>query len=422
MNHEEYKKRRNELMAAARAALSDGNMDTYNVSVKQVEELDDEYEAKSTAAANLRVLEGKAYNTVDGYAAAIGAVATETLNLSNHGMPGKHDLFDTVEYNQAFMEYVCRGTEIPKNLLRPNGMKNEAGPGTTVDGSAVIPTHLTTEIIREMKSYGALYAKVRKMNVQGGVEFPVLTLKPTASWIGETTPSKDQKIKADAKVSFSYFGLECKISQTLLASVVSMQEFESQFVQLSVEAIVEVLEKALFTGDGTGKMLGVLKDSRIPAANVVTMTAEEFGSYAAWKKKVFSKMRKSYRAGEFAMAQGSWDGYIDGMVDANGQPIGRVNYGISDGSGEAYRFCGKLVETVEDDVIANFDDAGTGDVVAVFWQPGNYAVNSNMQFTTVKWMDNDANEVKNKVMLICDGKLLDPYGVIVVKKAVKAEA
>lgn len=107
------------------------------------------------------------------------------------------------------------------------------------------------------------------------------------------------------------------------------------------------------------------------------------------------------------------------MVDKNGQPIGRVNYGID--GGETYRFCGKPVETVEDDIIANFDAAAKDDVVAVYFNPSDYAENSNGQFAAVKWMDHDDNTVKTKVLHICDGKLLDPNGVIIIKKGETAK-
>ncbi|MCI1113975.1 phage major capsid protein, partial [Stenotrophomonas maltophilia] len=90
-----------------------------------------------------------------------------------------------------------------------------------------------------------------------------------------------------------------------------------------------------------------------------------FKDWSEWKKKVFAKMPLAYKAGAvFLMASGTFEGYVDGMVDANGQPIGRVNYGIATGPQE--RFGGKDVILVEDDVIANYDDAATGDVVAVF--------------------------------------------------------
>ena len=316
------------------------------------------------------------------------------------------DPADTPEYREAFMNYVCRNTPIPMELRAVTG---------TEDASAVIPTTIMNEIIQKMESYGNIWAKVRKLNVQGGVNIPILSLKPTASWIGETTPSADQKIQANTNISFSYFGIECKIAQTLLANVTTLSMFQSLFVELATEAIVKGVEEAIIKGDGSDKPLGITVDSRVPSANKITLTAEEFGDWSAWKKKVFAKMKKAYRNGMFLMAQGTFDGYIDGMVDQNGQPIARVNYGIADG--EVYRFGGKTVETVEDEIIADYETAGSGDVVAVFVDLKNYGVNSNLQMTVEKWTDRDTNQLKNKAMMIVDGKLIDANGVLIIKKA-----
>ena len=316
------------------------------------------------------------------------------------------DHADTVEYREAFMNYVCRNTPIPMELRDAT---------STTDASAVIPTTMLHEIIREMDSYGNIWAKVRKLNVQGGVEIPVLSLIPTASWIGEDGPSADQKIQANTKISFSYFGIECKIAQTLLANVTTIEAFQSLFVTLATEAIVKAIEVAIIKGSGSGQPLGITVDGRVPNANKITLSAEEFGSWEGWKKKVFGKMKKAYRNGMFLMAQGTFDGYIDGMVDSVGQPIGRVNYGIE--GGEVYRFGGKTVETVEDDVIADYESASSGDVVAVFVDLNNYGVNSNMNMNVVKWTDHDNNQVKNKATMIVDGKLIDPNGVLIIKKA-----
>lgn len=315
------------------------------------------------------------------------------------------DKFDTPEYRNAFMEFACRGTAMPAEYRASTA---------TGDVGAVIPTTTVNEIIRRLASYGNLYAKVTKLNVQGGVNIPILSLKPTATWVGETTPSEAQKVGANDKISFSYFGLECKISQTLLVSVVTYDAFQQLFVPLAVEAIAQALDIAIISGEGTASPLGIVKDTRVPAENVITVTPAEIATWAGWKKKVFAKMKKSYRKGSFIMAQGTFDGYIDGMEDKNGQPIGRVNYGID--GGETYRFGGKFVETVEDDVIVPYETANEGDVIAVFVDLSNYVVNSNMQLTTVKWTDHDTNEVKTKVMLIADGKLADPNGVLIIKK------
>lgn len=422
MTREQYNTQRTKLMNDMRAAIDAGDTATANSCRDQVRALDNQWETEAQARADFAALQNSArsFTPADVTPAQTNA-APQMVKINNFGGQAAHtDPSETNEYRTAFMNFVCRGTEIPADLRASVApMLNVAATTTTTDAGAVIPTTITREIIREMKSYGNLYAKIRKLNVQGGVEFPILTLKPTASWIGESKSSDDQKLEAKTKVSFSYYGLECKIAQTLLAAVVTFEEFQQMFTQLAVEAIVAAKEKAIISGTGSGQFLGITKDTRVPAKNVVTLTPDEFTSYSAWKKKVMAKIPKAYRKGEFVMAQGTFDGYIDGMVDANGQPIGRVNYGI-DGE-ENYRFCGKTVDTVEDDVIPSYDDAATGDVVAVFFNPTDYAENSNGSFSTVKWTDHDDNTVKTKVLHICDGKLLDPNGVIIIKKGEAAK-
>lgn len=314
------------------------------------------------------------------------------------------DPTNSVEYRTAFMNFVCRGTAIPAEA--------RAEVTATTDVQAVIPTTILHEIVKEMGAYGEVYERVRHLNVQGGVQIPILSLKPTANWIGEKAPSESQKIEANDSVTFSYYGLECKVAQTLLVNVTTLEVFQREFATLAAEAMVRALEVAIFTGDGNGKPLGILNDDRVE--KVVTLTADEFESWADWKKKVFGQMKKAYRNGTFFMAQGTFDGYIDGMVDSNGQPIGRVNYGTADG--ETYRFGGKEVLTVEDDIIADYETAEAGAVVAVFGNLKNYGLNSNMTMQVVKWTDHDTNEVKNKAILICDGKIIDPHGFILIKK------
>jgi len=325
------------------------------------------------------------------------------------------DRHDTMEYRDAFMNYVCRGVTIPEEIRgeRTAAELRAAEFTSTEDVGAVIPTSTLKELIRKLDSYGAIYARVRKLNIQGGVRVPILTLKPVAKWVGEGA-SDDQKVKADEYVSFSFYGLECKIAKTLLASVVTYEMFQQEFVTLATEAIVKELEIAIFKGSGTGQLTGITVDTRVPAANKITISEADFRTWSGWKKQIFGKMKKAYRNGIFVMAQGTFDGYVDGMTDETGQPIGRVNYGITDG--ETYRFGGKTVETVEDDVIIGYDEAAVGDVIAVFFDPSNYAINSNMQLTVVRWTDHDDNKTKTKALLICDGKLLDPNGVLIIKK------
>ena len=393
---------------AAELENAESEIDTAELR-SQVEMLREEMDKRNTAA-ELRSANIAAVTSGAGIVrATTPAPVAETRSTE--------DYTDSVEYRTAFMEYVCRGTALPENV-RAQLRANEVT--TAAENEVVIPKTLMNEIIKKMDTYGNIWAKVRKLSVKGGIEFAISDLHPTATWIGETEVSEYQKLTIDQTISFNYYGLECRIAQTLLASVVTLEAFQRMFVPLATEAIVRALEKGVFTGTGTGQMTGILVDPRIPTENVITMTEAELGSWEAWHKKVKAKMKKAYRKGEFVMAQGSFDGYIDGMTDNNGQPVGRVNYGIN--GEEIQRFAGKNVETVEEDILPDFSTASAGDVVAVFIDFSNYAVNTNMQLSVVQWEDYETNQKKTRALIIADGKILDPYGVLIIKKGGSTKA
>ncbi|MDR0223274.1 MAG: phage major capsid protein [Oscillospiraceae bacterium] len=352
--------------------------------------------------------------TIETRGAALKAIAAgKGIRRDAFGGGEKTDPLDTKEYRDAFMNFVCRGTPIPPEL------RADTFTGVS-DASAAVPTALMEEIVREMKSYGELFEKVRKTNVPGGVRYPILSLKPVASWVTETAVSDQQKLQANTYVDFSFYALECRISQSLLTSVVTYDAFQREFIPLAVNALVQALEIGVIKGTGTGQMLGVVNDARVPSGNTVTMSDADFGSWAGWSKKVFAKMKKSYKNGVFVMAESTYQSWIDGMVDNNGQPTARVTFGM--GVPATYMFRGREVVTVEEDVIGSYDAAVTGDVVAVFFNPDDYAVNSNLELTVKQWEDPDNNLVKTKAIIIADGKLLDPNGVLIIKKGANPSA
>jgi len=318
------------------------------------------------------------------------------------------DKYDTVAYRKAFMNYVCRGAAIPTEF-------RAAETTTTADSGAVIPTSIMNEIIQKLESYGSIYAQVRKINVPGGMAIPVSDLKPVAHWIEEEKGSDDQKISSKSSVIFNYFGLECKISQSILANVVTLKMFTDLFIPMAAEAMVKAIEIAIFNGTGQGQPLGIIKDERVTTE--VTLAPEEYASWTGWHK-VKGKIKKAYRNGSFVMNQSTFDTGIDGMVDKNGQPIGRTNYGIN--GEETYRFMGKNVETVEDDVLPSWDDAAEGDVIAVFIKLSDYVINTNMEMRVDKWIDHDKNRVKNKCLMVVDGKAADTNGIVLIKKGIKS--
>lgn len=398
MTKEQYFNNRNGLMTTAKAHIAAGDIEAANKVMEEVKALDTQYEAEATAQANYTALEGSPVVPAQIQNLSFGPIGSEPHAPA--------DRFDSAEYRNAFMNYVCRGEQLPEQYR-----KNQAATTTAADTGAVIPTTTLREIIRNLRERGVIFNSIRHMNIQGGVEIPILDLMPTATWVGEGA-SDDQKQKANTTVSFKYYGLECKIAQSILVSVTTFEEFQDLFVELATEAVITAIEKGVFQGTGVGQMLGVCKDPRV--TNAVELTDAEFASFAAWKKKVFAKIPMKYQTGKFYMSLGTYEGHIDGMVDANGQPIARANYGLE--TGPRYRFGGKDVQPVESDVLPDFDTAGTGDVVAVFMDLKNYILNSNMTMTVVNWVDHDTNKKKTKVLLICDGKAADTNGILLIKK------
>lgn len=405
MNRKQYEAKRKELMDRLNDLMTAETVDqkAFDETKEKVEALDAQWEQYALNQANIAAL-----NDVAPSVAPVVDLTPAANRLA--AAPVVKDVYATDEYRTAFMNYFTRGEAIPEKF------RNEAKTTGLADlaGGAVIPTTIVREMIRELKVRGEIWAKVRKLNVEGGVEFPIADLMPVATWVGEGS-QEEQKLESKNKVSFNYYGLECKLAQSLLVSVVTIAEFEELFSQLAVEAIITALEKGVFNGTGSGQMKGILNETRIPAGNTIELTAADL-TWKGWKQKVFAKMPKAYRNGDFFMAQATFDAYIDGMTDEQGQPIGRVNYGI-DGA-ENYRFGGKVVTTVEDDVLKDWDTAASGDVIAVFGDLSKYGVNTNLEMRAVRWIDEDNNKVKNKVTMILDGKVLDPYGFLIIKKKV----
>ena len=325
------------------------------------------------------------------------------------------DPYASMEYREAFKAYVQRGTPIPENLTQRAG--GDAGPTVAADLGMIIPTTIMNEFIKKVsKVYGQLYSKVRKLNIQGGVKFPISDLKANFKWITETTPSGRQKA-GDVKeyVEFSYNIGEIRVSQTLLSQVVALQMFEDEIVRIMTEAYVEAMDKGIIAGTGAGQMLGILKDTRVTeqTGHIIEFTAEQFGNWEQWRKRLFSVIPLSKRGkGEFIFTASTVESNLLTMKDANNRPIykeaAELNVGESATDG---RFYGREVTMVEPDIVADFDTAGSGDVVGVYWIPDDYAINTNLAFGMKRYFDEDKNEWVNKGLTIVDGKILDPSGV-----------
>lgn len=333
---------------------------------------------------------------------------------------GAEDPYGTMEYRTAFKNYVQKGTPIPKDLIQRAG--GDPGPTVAADLGMIIPTTIMNEFIEKVsKVYGQLYSKVRKLNIQGGVKFPISDLKANFKWITETTVSARQKA-GDIKeyIEFSYNIGEIRVSQTLLSQVVTLSMFEQEIVRIMVEAYVEAMDKGIMSGTGNGQMLGILNDTRVTSQtdHIIEFTAAQFGDWEQWRKKLFSIIPLSKRGqGEFIFTAGTVEADLLTMKDANNRPIFKEATELNVGeSATAGRFYGREVTMVEPDIVADFETAKSGNVVGLYWIPQDYAINTNLAFGMKRYFDEEKNEWVNKGLTIVDGKMLDVSGIYIIKK------
>ena len=310
------------------------------------------------------------------------------------------------EYRQAFMAYMTRGAAIPAQFRSGDAIN-------TQDTGAAIPMTIINDVINTVrKRYGNLYSRVRKISVRGGVKYPIGALEASFKWITEATVSPNQSVGALDTVEFSYNTAEIRIAQTFLSQLLTLSSFEAELTRIIVIAYLKAMDKGIMKGTGNGQMLGVLNDPRV--TNTIKMTAADINNWTAWRKKFFSKLPLGYRDGQFVFAASTVDAYLETMADANNNPIFRQATGLEVNSGDALdpsaRFFGREVALVEPDVIADFDAANENDVIGLFWQPEEYAINENFGMTVRRYYNDETNEWIDKALVVVDGKVLNPTG------------
>lgn len=329
------------------------------------------------------------------------------------------DPFDTMEYRQAFKRYAQTGEPIPANLIQRDGE-----PANTTDLGATIPTTVLNEFINEIRvRYGNLYAKVRKLNIKGAVKVPIAKLQAEFKWITESTVSPRQNGgEINEFVEFSYNMAEIRVSQTLLSSIVTLDIFEREIIRIMTIAYMKAMDIGIVNGTGNGQMLGILNDPRVTgqSGHIIQMSAADMSNWTAWRKNFFAKLPLGYRAGEFIFPLSTVETYLETMADSNNNPVFKQATGLEVNDGDARnpngRFFGREISLVEPTILPDFDSASAGDVIGIFWQPDEYAINTNMAFGMRRWFDEDRNEWVNKMLTVVDGKVINPCGFYLITK------
>lgn len=312
-----------------------------------------------------------------------------TMTTRTAGQPAKKtNVFDSEEYRQAFMNYVCRGEKIPQEF------RSDEVTATT-DIGALVPSVTLNKIIEKLEAYGMILPLVTRTAYKTGLSIPTSNVKPEATWVAEGAGSDKQKKTLSGTITFSHFKLRCAVAVTLETENMAYSAFETTLVNNVVEAMAKALEKAIISGTGVGQPTGILKEdakgtkievSKIDYKTLVNAEAElpmEYESGAVW-----------------CMTKKTFMAFI-GMTDTNGQPIARVNYGFG---GKAERsLLGRTV--VLTNYLDNYSDTlEANKVFAFLYNFADYTLNTNFQIGIKTYEDNDTDDIIRKMIMVCDGK------------------
>lgn len=296
--------------------------------------------------------------------------------------------FDTPEYRQAFMEYVCRGKQMPVEYRADENT-------TTGDIGALVPPVILNKIIEKIEAYGMILPLVTKTAYKTGMSIPVASVKPKASWVAEGATSEKQKMPLDSTITFGHFKLRVAVSVSLEVDNMALSAFEARLIASMSEAMAKALEQAILTGTGSGQPTGILHDAEkgksieAKAINYKTLVSAE------------ADLPMEYENGAvWCMSKKSFMEFV-GMTDTSGQPIARTNYGIG-GAPERTLLGRKVVLT---NYLPSFSATlKKTDVFAMLYDFGDYTLNTNFSIGIKTYEDNETDDIIRKSIMVCDGK------------------
>ena len=395
MNLKEIEARIAEIKNELETRAAELTVEESNKLVDEAEQLNEQRKAlveaaekRNAALANIAAGEGK---TVRTFAAPNGAAADED-----------DDKYASMAYRKAFMQYVTRGTAIPAEY------RTDANTKTTDVGN-VIPTTVVDQIISKLENVGGILALVTKTAYKGGVAIPKNTVKPVATWVAEGAGSDKQKL-AVGSVTFAYHKLRCAVSVSLEVDTMSIAAFEAYLVRVIVEAMTKKLEESIIKGSGSGEPTGIINTTADTGDTIATVNVAAL-SYATLIDAEAELPEEYEGNAKWCMSKKTFMGFI-GLTDEQGQPIARVNHGL-DSKVERYLLGREVVCTQH---LPSFAAADVNAKFGFLFDFTNYDLNTNYAMGVKKYEDNDTDDQITKAIMLADGKVVDYYGLVLLKK------
>ncbi len=282
------------------------DIEALNIELRGIKEAKENYE--------LRVQSGNNFNVITG----TSTQKHETRNFEN-------DVLGTAEYRSAFFKTLLGQnlTETEKAAMEAAAKEAEKRAddfNTSTDSVAVLPTTTLNEVIKKARTTGGLLAECRAFAVPTKIAIPIGTPSSKAAWHTEGAEVESEKATV-TNVVFDGYEIIKIFSISAKAKKMSIEAFESYFVEELTACVMECIEDGLVNGTGEGQGTGLITGVKWEATNTVTVAKTGTLSYANIVKAI-SLLKKGYAAGaKWAMSNATLYNSFYGLVDTTGRPI-----------------------------------------------------------------------------------------------------
>ncbi|MBA4687250.1 MAG: phage major capsid protein [Candidatus Galacturonibacter soehngenii] len=404
MNLKELIEKRNTLLGKIESASTGEELDTIELELRKLNMQIADLEARAAGGSENDLENNPAARSEEGAGQGgepeqrrFNPIASYRNGTPTNNQVDNDDLFGSLEYRKAFRNYIVSGTPIPESFRQT---EQRADSLTVVgDVGAVIPTTIMSRVIEDLTVEGKLISRITQTSVQGGIAYPISEIMPEAHWLeSEEAVSDEQKAKMEAKLTFQYHVLEAKVGVGLLSATVSLPVFESTLVTQLKKAMIRAIETSIISGNGSGQPLGITKYA-LPVDQKITFTSATIGTVKQWAK-VEAAIPEAYEDGVvYLMNKATWEEYLNGMTDSNGQKIG---LGKINERGQKILNGREVITT---DKLPSFNNAKAGDIFGCVVNLEEYLLNSNLSMYYKKYFNEDKNKWIHKALMIVDGKM-----------------
>lgn len=399
-NKEDYQTQRTNLMNEIEQLMNDGKNDEALSKMETVEKMDEDWMKDAIELANKSALEGK-------FASLVKIGEGEKIVNTSIVKPGEenkiNDFTDSIEYRNAFMNYVITGKSIPSEF------KNVDANTKTTDVGVLIPNTTVNRIIEKMEKVGQIYSRVTRTSFKGGVTIPTSTVKPVATWVSEGSTSDKQK-KTLGSITFAYHKLRCAISMSLETYTMALPIFETMFVNNVAEAMVKAIEESIVNGTGSGQPKGILKETATKNISVAKTGKFDLSTLEAAE----AALPLAYEAGAVWVMNKAT--YLEAKLtkDQTGDLIFKEVRGV-DGNVQRYLFERQVVLT---DILPSINSTlSSPTVVAFLFKLDDYILNENYNMGIREYYDEETEDKIKKSVMLLDGKTVDANSLVTITKA-----